>query len=71
MRFLYNNPERKHLRQSLRNEASKPEVILWHYLKGKSFHGIKLRRQYGIGRYSMDFYRSAHRLAIEVDGSQH
>jgi len=33
--------------------------------------GCKFFRQYGIGEYIADFYCPQHKLAIEVDGSQH
>jgi len=32
---------------------------------------MKFFRQYSVGRYILDFYCPAVRLAIEVDGSQH
>jgi very-short-patch-repair endonuclease len=37
----------------------------------KSQLGYKFTRQYGVGRFVLDFYCSALRLAIELDGSQH
>jgi very-short-patch-repair endonuclease len=33
--------------------------------------GCRFRRQYGIGRYIVDFYSPEARLAIEIDGESH
>jgi len=46
------------------------EVILWSYLKNKQTD-YKFRRQVSIGKYIVDFYCPAKKLAIELDGSQH
>lgn len=47
------------------------ERRLWVYLRKRSFRGLKFRRQHGVGRYVLDFYCPALRLAVEVDGAQH
>jgi very-short-patch-repair endonuclease len=47
------------------------EVILWSKLRRKQMGGHKFRRQYGVGKYSIDFYCPELRLAIEVDGESH
>ena len=47
------------------------EVILWSKLQRKQLGGYKFRRQYGVGRYSVDFYCPKLKLAIEVDGDSH
>lgn len=53
--------------RKLRREMSLPEVLLWEQLRaGKQ--GIKYRRQHPIGPYIADFYCSAARLVIEIDG---
>jgi very-short-patch-repair endonuclease len=49
---------------------SLPEVLLWQRLRGKQ-GGLKVRRQHPIGPYVADFYCSATRLVIEIDGSVH
>ena len=67
---MYNNKEQKSYRQSLRNNPSPPEVLLWAHIKGGAL-GAKFRRQYGIGSYVVDFYCPSQRLAIEVDGEHH
>src|ERR1700676_1151538 len=50
---------------------SPPEVIVWEMLRANRMEGIRFRRQHPIGPYILDFYRSAVRLAIEIDGVGH
>ena len=45
--------------------------MLWSKLKGKQIAGYKVRRQYGVGDYIVDFYCPKLKLAIEVDGESH
>lgn len=71
MPVIHNPYDTNHLRRELRRTMTKPEIILWSYLKHRQFLGYKFRRQHGIGRYIVDFYCPALRLAIEVDGGQH
>ncbi len=47
------------------------EVILWNELQGGRLMNLKFRRQYGIGRYVVDFYCHKLKLVIEVDGNSH
>ena len=54
----------------LRREMSLPEVILWNAL-WKRPDDLKFRRQHPTGPYSLDFFCSDARLAIEVDGEAH
>ena len=56
-------------RQQRRN-MSPAEVRLWNRLR-RSPCGIGFRRQHPIGPYSADFYCSAAKLVIEVDGAMH
>jgi very-short-patch-repair endonuclease len=49
---------------------SKPEVMLWQYLRADP-QGIRFRRQHPIGGFVLDFYCAKARLAIEVDGIVH
>jgi very-short-patch-repair endonuclease len=57
--------------RKLRREMSYPEVLLWQRLRGSPM-GIRFRRQHPIGQdYTADFYCSAARLVIEVDGESH
>ncbi|MFM5895284.1 MAG: endonuclease domain-containing protein [Novosphingobium sp.] len=56
--------------RELRATMSLPEVILWKELR-KRPGGLKFRRQHPAGRFILDFYCAAARLAIEVDGWGH
>ncbi len=47
------------------------ELMLWSRLKGRQLYGCKFRRQYGVGRYSIDFYCPRLKLGIEIDGMGH
>jgi very-short-patch-repair endonuclease len=60
----------KHAKQ-LRGEMSPPETLLWARLRALRGEGPTFRRQHAIGPYIADFYCSAARLAIEVDGAVH
>ena len=67
-------PVPKFMRQRarrLRVDQTDPEAVLWNALRGKQLEGLKFRRQVPIGRYIVDFFCPAHRLVIELDGSQH
>lgn len=44
--------------------------MLWQKLRRKQL-GYKFRRQYGVGKYVVDFYCQKKRLAIELDGATH
>ena len=66
-----NLKDQKTLRQSLRNNATATEAILWKALKGKQIDGLKFRRQFGLGPYVLDFYCPEIRLCIELDGDIH
>nr|WP_238147294.1 endonuclease domain-containing protein [Rhizorhabdus dicambivorans] len=51
---------------------SLPEVMLWECLRGgRAGAGAKFRRQHPIGPYIVDFYCSAAKSVIEVDGEAH
>ena len=49
---------------------SLPEVQLWQCLRGDAL-GVRIRRQRPIGPFVLDFYVTAARLAIEIDGAAH
>ena len=68
---MINGPKDTLLRaRELRASMSLPEVLLWKELR-KRPGGFKFRRQHPAGRYILDFYCAAARLAIEVDGWGH
>ncbi|WP_428979977.1 endonuclease domain-containing protein [Brevundimonas pondensis] len=55
----------------MRRALTPPEARLWACLKGGRLEGLKFRRQHPVGTYVLDFYCSAARLAVEVDGATH
>lgn len=69
--YIHNECNQKLLRQTLRNNATSAEAILWRALKGKQVDGLKFRRQFGVGPYVIDFYCPEIRLGIELDGGVH
>lgn len=56
--------------RKLRKTMSLPEILLWQRLKGQQA-GVKFRKQHPVGPYVADFYCSATRTVIEVDGDAH
>jgi very-short-patch-repair endonuclease len=58
-------------RRDLRRNSTDAEAALWSRLRAKRFAGFKFRRQHPCGRYILDFYCPAERLAVELDGGQH
>ncbi|MFH1175414.1 MAG: endonuclease domain-containing protein [bacterium] len=71
MTKIYNLGSEKQKRKSLRNNMPKTEIILWSRLKNRQLKGYKFRRQYGIGKFVVDFYCPEIKLAIEIDGDEH
>ena len=68
---IYNRIETKANRRYLRKNMTHAERVLWHKIKAKQLFGTKFRRQFGIGKYIVDFYCPRYKLAIEVDGDSH
>ncbi len=71
MSELINQSQVKNKRQKLRNNLTKPEEVLWYYIRKRQILGIKFRRQCSIGKYIVDFYSFEKKLAIEIDGDSH
>lgn len=67
MEKVFNFEDKKDLRRKLRKEITLEEKILWKYLMRKQ-QKYKFHRQYGIGRYIVDFYCPRKKLVIELDG---
>ena len=67
---VFNLPYQKALRRKLRKQEVGAEKKLWHRLKIDQL-GFRFRRQYGIGKYIVDFYCPLLKLAIELDGATH
>ena len=71
MTSVFNKKSQTPRRKLLRRNLSKAEILLWLQLKNKKINGHKFRRQYSVGRYVVDFYCPALKLAIEIDGGYH
>jgi very-short-patch-repair endonuclease len=54
--------------QTLRKNMTVGEKRVWGFLKTL---GVKVRAQYPIDNYIVDFYLHRYRLVIEIDGEQH
>jgi very-short-patch-repair endonuclease len=66
-----NLPTLKTFRSQLRHRLTPAEATLWKSLKNSQLEGRKFRRQHSIGKYILDFFCPAERLAIELDGEVH
>src|SRR3989344_346581 len=71
MTQIFNKRSQIIKRKLLRRNTPLPENILWQALRNRKVSGQKFKRQFSIGRYVVDFYCPALRLAIEIDGSYH
>ena len=71
----FNAPSRAALKpdraRALRSNSTEAERKLWWGLRDKRLQGFKFRRQQPIGPYVADFYCSAAKLIVELDGGQH
>ena len=56
--------------RALRRTLTLPEGLLWQVLRQRP-NGLKFRRQHPVGRCVVDFYCSAAKLVIEIDGEAH
>ncbi|MBI4262312.1 endonuclease domain-containing protein [Candidatus Uhrbacteria bacterium] len=70
MRYHYAKKARENA-QILRKNLTDAERVLWKRLRSRQLAGYKFRRQFPIDSYILDFYCPEHRIAIELDGSQH
>jgi len=59
------------LKRRLRSNQTRTEQLLWAKLRGNQIHGLKFRRQHGIGSYIVDFFCPERSLVIEIDGDVH
>src|SRR5215468_11431654 len=65
-------PPQRRLARAMRTTPTEAERKLWWHLRHRVLTpGTHFRRQVRIGRYIADFACHAHRLVVEVDGSQH
>jgi very-short-patch-repair endonuclease len=70
MRDQVSSTTKQHAR-AMRREPTPAERKLWHALRDRRMQSLKFRRQAPVGPYVADFLCIAHRLVVEVDGSQH
>src|SRR5579871_1462951 len=61
----------RELARGLRQQETEAEARLWFHLRGSRLGNAKFRRQHPVPPYVVDFYCSAHKLGVELDGSQH
>jgi very-short-patch-repair endonuclease len=57
--------------KSLRRTMTRPETLLWRYLKAGHLDALSFRRQVPIKTYIADFVCHSARLIIELDGESH
>jgi very-short-patch-repair endonuclease len=70
MTVFYNKTKNLTKRILLRQSQTKEEAMLWDKVRNNKL-GFKIKRQYSVGPYVLDFYCPIKKLAIELDGSQH
>ena len=71
MTEFFNREAEKERRRQLRQSMPAAEVMLWTGLKGRRMPGCKVRRQYGVGPFLIDFDSVEIKLGIELDGESH
>src|SRR5689334_12520275 len=57
--------------RQLRQRETTAEKLLWDALRDRQLAGLKFRRQRPAGPFVLDFFCSAHKLVVEVDGAVH
>ena|ERR1700733_7663178 len=67
----YQDPNQTDNCRRLRRNLTGPERRLWSALRSRRAARLKVRRQYPIGNYVVDFVCPEHRLVIELDGDSH
>lgn len=68
---IKNPSNTKAKRRLLRKKMTEAEVVFWSAVRAKQLFGLRVKRQYGIGSYILDFYIPKLQLAIELDGDVH
>ncbi len=68
---IYNKSQTKEIRKTLRKRLTDAERKIWGIVRNRKIKGLKFFRQYGVGRYILDFYCPSIKLCIEIDGGQH
>lgn len=57
--------------QTLRQNQTEAEKLLWQQLRNRNLSNYKFRRQYPIEPYIVDFLCFSHKLIVELDGGHH
>jgi very-short-patch-repair endonuclease len=70
MTVFYNKTKNLTKRIFLRRAQTEEETILWGRIRNNRL-GFKIKRQYSVGPYVLDFYCPIKKVAIEIDGYQH
>ena len=70
MRYRGNSIEVQTAARETRKAPTPAEERLWQALRGNAL-GARFRRQHPVGRFILDFWCPAVRLAVEVDGDIH
>ncbi len=68
---IHYNPDLKQRSKELRKNATFSEKLLWKHLRSCQLLGYQFMRQKPIDKYIVDFYCSALKLVIEIDGITH
>jgi very-short-patch-repair endonuclease len=64
-------PEIEAAARQLRQQLTPAEARLWEAISNRQLNGLRFRCQHPVGRFIVDFYCPAHKLAIEIDGDIH
>jgi very-short-patch-repair endonuclease len=70
-RIRGSSPDIEQAAKGLRKQPTPAASRLWGALRNKNLHGFHFRRQHPVGRFIADFYCSACKLVIEIDGEIH
>ena len=68
---LFNKKSEKEKRRYLRTNQTFSEKIIWLNLRRRQICGERFLRQFGVGKFVVDFYSPNLKLAIEIDGDSH
>ncbi len=71
MTQVYNKSSMLDRRRELCRNATKSEELLWSYVRREQRVGTKIKRQYSVQGFVVDFYAPSVKLAIEIDGASH
>ncbi len=71
MTRIFNKSDGKEKRRNLRKNLTNAEKLLWERIRRRQIRNKRFLRQYGVGKYVIDFYCPEIKLAIEADGDTH